>query len=58
MRQDISGAGDSVGPVGELGATSARRLEPEPARRATDAPPGLRMPAEWEPHDATWIAWP
>jgi agmatine deiminase len=22
---------------------------------ATD---GLRMPAEWEPHDATWLAWP
>ena len=21
-------------------------------------PPGLRMPAEWEPHRATWIAWP
>jgi agmatine deiminase len=20
--------------------------------------PNLRMPAEWEPHDATWIAWP
>lgn len=20
--------------------------------------PSLRMPAEWEPHDATWIAWP
>ncbi len=20
--------------------------------------PGLRMPAEWEAHDATWIAWP
>src|SRR5438876_702637 len=19
---------------------------------------GFRMPAEWEPHDATWIAWP
>jgi agmatine deiminase len=19
---------------------------------------GLRMPAEWEPHDATWLAWP
>src|SRR6266481_4731529 len=19
---------------------------------------GRRMPAEWEPHDATWIAWP
>jgi agmatine deiminase len=28
---------------------------------ATDTPPGRlgwRMPAEWEPHDATWIAWP
>ncbi len=25
------------------------------------APPsqlGFRMPAEWEPHEATWIAWP
>ncbi len=22
------------------------------------APPPLRMPAEWEPHRATWIAWP
>lgn len=21
-------------------------------------PAGLRMPAEWEPHEATWIAWP
>lgn len=21
-------------------------------------PLGLRMPAEWEPHEATWIAWP
>ena len=19
---------------------------------------GLRMPAEWEPHAATWLAWP
>jgi agmatine deiminase len=22
------------------------------------APPGLRFPAEWEPHRATWISWP
>jgi len=22
------------------------------------APLGYRMPAEWEPHEATWIAWP
>lgn len=21
-------------------------------------PSGLRMPAEWEPHEATWLAWP
>jgi agmatine deiminase len=21
-------------------------------------PPGYRMPAEWEPHAATWLAWP
>ncbi|HEY1243001.1 MAG TPA: agmatine deiminase family protein [Bryobacteraceae bacterium] len=24
----------------------------------TPRPLGFRMPAEWEPHDATWIAWP
>jgi agmatine deiminase len=24
----------------------------------TAAPRGLRMPAEWEPHRATWISWP
>jgi agmatine deiminase len=24
----------------------------------TPASLGYRMPAEWEPHDATWIAWP
>ncbi len=27
---------------------------PEPAAPVT----GLRWPAEWEPHDATWLAWP
>ncbi len=32
-----------------------------PAKPAKDAVPaalGYRMPAEWEPHAATWIAWP
>src|ERR1041384_8125437 len=24
----------------------------------TPASLGFRMPAEWEPHEATWIAWP
>ncbi|HLF85057.1 MAG TPA: agmatine deiminase family protein [Blastocatellia bacterium] len=29
--------------------------------RAADSSPssmGFRMPAEWEPHEATWIGWP
>ena len=27
--------------------------------KAEQAPPrGFRMPAEWEPHEATWLAWP
>lgn len=25
---------------------------------ASSAPPGVRWPAEWEPHRATWLAWP
>src|SRR5271157_4765168 len=32
-----------------------------PANRTPSQPPaalGYRMPAEWEPHAATWIAWP
>jgi agmatine deiminase len=28
------------------------------ARRATPRALGFRMPAEWEPHEATWLAWP
>jgi agmatine deiminase len=28
------------------------------ARIATPRKLGYRMPAEWEPHDATWLAWP
>src|SRR5215469_12884953 len=36
---------------------------PKPKNRKIDLsePPaalGYRMPAEWEPHEATWIAWP
>lgn len=27
-------------------------------KSTTPAVLGYRMPAEWEPHDATWIAWP
>lgn len=28
------------------------------AARGTPAALGYRMPAEWEPHQATWLAWP
>ncbi|MEY2667556.1 MAG: hypothetical protein RJA59_194, partial [Pseudomonadota bacterium] len=28
-----------------------------PSPRSTRAVP-WRMPAEWEPHEATWLAWP
>lgn len=31
---------------------------PQPAEEPTPASLGYRMPAEWEPHAATWIAWP
>src|SRR5207248_3830189 len=31
---------------------------PQSAMPETPAQLGYRMPAEWEPHEATWIAWP
>jgi len=30
----------------------------EPLRPDTPRELGYRMPAEWEPHDSTWLAWP
>ena len=57
MRDDTAGGG-TIGPRGDVGTnrSSARKIDPEPSI-ATPAT-GLRMPAEWERHDATWIAWP
>ena len=40
---------DAYGPISEPVA----RLMPRTPRAL-----GFRMPAEWEPHEATWIAWP
>src|SRR5436190_5824196 len=38
---------------------SKKLASPEIALRAdTPAAQGFRMPAEWERHSATWIAWP
>jgi agmatine deiminase len=28
------------------------------AKHASQSPTGFRMPAEWEQHEATWLAWP
>jgi agmatine deiminase len=58
-----STSGGVIGPTGDIDAriTSARDIEPEPAGRSRTgvaARAGLRMPAEWERHEATWIAWP
>jgi len=30
----------------------------EAAKPGTPAADGYRMPAEWEPHEATWLSWP
>ena len=44
------------------GAPSRSRRKSAAPRRSgaltIEAPLGRRMPAEWEKHDATWIAWP
>jgi agmatine deiminase len=39
---------------------SKRTLARQSAARATLPPAaqGYRMPAEWEPHESTWLAWP
>src|SRR5438105_4610741 len=45
-------------------ASSRRPWQLKPVKRPVygiaynSAPVQLRMPAEWEPHAATWIAWP
>src|SRR4051812_26299945 len=59
MRDDTSGGG-VIGPRGDVGPirSSARKLDPEPQLPTPPPNSRLRMPGEWERHDATWIAWP
>ena len=40
-----------------VAAQSARRAVAESSPK-TPAELGFRLPAEWEPHEATWIGWP
>ena len=39
-------------------ANSNIKQPPQPAAAPTLRSQGFQMPAEWEPHDATWLAWP
>jgi len=41
-------------------ARNASRKSPRSIAQPADTPHalGFRMPAEWEPHEATWLAWP
>jgi len=46
-----------------VGKTKSRKAAPGAAesidrKNGTPASQGFRMPAEWEPHLATWLAWP
>ena len=48
-----------LGPTMRIGATSARDYVPVPEAVLAPSPvEPLRMPAEWEAHEATWLAWP
>jgi hypothetical protein len=42
------------------GESKPREIASRDGTRADTAPAalGYRMPAEWEPHEATWLAWP
>src|ERR1700752_2443738 len=62
-RKNQSREGKPRGPVLRDGASqeAAPRKRAPDADIRTDATPaalGYRMPAEWEPHEATWLAWP
>jgi agmatine deiminase len=42
----------------ELSVPRASAPKADVRANATPATLGYRMPAEWEPHEATWLAWP
>jgi agmatine deiminase len=49
--------GSVIGPV--VDSPSALPGRPAPSREATSPVlDGFRWPAEWEPHEATWLSWP
>src|SRR5262245_23814848 len=42
----------------DVGGAASRRGSGAPGGKERRTTPRYRMPAEWEPHEATWIAWP
>ena len=47
--------------MGKILARTAAKAARAKAVSKSEKPPaelGFRMPAEWEPHEATWIGWP
>src|SRR5947207_14350822 len=46
------------GDVGLQHRNRAAAARPGRPARGTPAASGYAMPAEWEPHAATWLAWP
>ena len=54
-RSDVDGA-ETIGPTLASGHGTATTPSTSDSRLAARGP--FRMPAEWEPHAATWIAWP
>jgi agmatine deiminase len=64
VRRFIAAFFASVPVPGKKKAAMNRRTQIQPRRPGEDivqtrpAQLGYRMPAEWEPHEATWIAWP
>lgn len=55
--QDFNSTATATAPKRVSGRAISRETA---SRNASDAPfaLGFRMPAEWEPHTATWLAWP
>ena len=45
-------------PVRSQKKTGARKAASDAKGQKTPRELGYRMPAEWEPHEATWLAWP
>ncbi len=58
MSAKAAGRSGTAKAVPEHGAAPVAKAVREAAEDSLPQALGFRMPAEWEPHAATWIAWP